>query len=175
MQGKMILVYTTAALIAINTQAQGLKAKLVAYRDCHPDAAALEYPIKPQQCGLYNQGLTFMIEGQNIALVDKDSLAISKLDVKGEDARFNRKGEPAYKTTPTPKVDENSTRAMFSIFLDSAAFCHGKLRCIRSNALCVSQARWLDYRYQHPLLGWLKAGDRAFTNVGSLVSIILAL
>jgi hypothetical protein len=82
MQGKMILVYRTAALIAINTQAQGLKAKLVAYKDCHPDAAALEYPIKPQQCGLYDQGLTFMIEGQNIALVDKDSLAVSKLEVK---------------------------------------------------------------------------------------------
>ena len=103
-------------------QAQDMKIRMVSYKDCHPDLKQLEFSDKPQQCSMSSQALTFMVEGSNIAAIDDKSLNFSKLEVKGKDIRYNRKGEESFKLGSFPKVDGNGEYAIFDVNFESAPF-----------------------------------------------------
>lgn len=104
--------------------AQDLSVRMVSYKDCHPDLKQLDFSDKPQQCGMSSQAITFMIEGRDIAVLDKKSLAFSKLEVGGRDVRYNRKGEAEFEMGSFPKVDDDGQYALFDVNLNSAPFGH---------------------------------------------------
>lgn len=103
-------------------QSQELSARMVAYKDCHSSIDSLDFSAKPQVCNMSSQAITFMVSGKNIAVIDKASLKISKLEIKGEDARYNRKGDDAFEFGSFPKVEDNGEYAIFDIELKSAPF-----------------------------------------------------
>lgn len=105
-------------------QSQEFNVKMVAYKDCHSSIKSLDFSAKPQVCNMSSQAMTFMIRGKNIAVIDKDSLKFSKLEVNGEDVRYNRKGDNTFEFGSFPKIEENGDYAIFDVELKSAPFGH---------------------------------------------------
>ncbi len=133
------------------TSAELLSAKLVAYKDCHQDARSLDSTTKPYQCGPFDQTLTYMVVGKNIAGFDKASFALSRLEVDGNDLRLNRKRNPTYKMGPTPKFDETGNHALFNVSLKHLPFgsvalasLDGSIDVITSERLIVEDRKELN-------------------------------
>jgi hypothetical protein len=104
------------------TLAQDFNVEMVAYKDCHPSLKSLDFVNKPQVCSMSSQAMTFMLKGKNIAVIDDKSLKLSKLEVNGEDVRFNRKGDETFEFGSFPKIDESGDYAIFDIELKSAPY-----------------------------------------------------
>jgi hypothetical protein len=123
---KLIIKLLTAGLFVFagSAQSQEFSVSRVAYKDCHSSINSLDFHAKPQVCNMSSQAITFMIRGQNIAVIDKDSLRFSKLDVGGKDVRYNRKGNNAVELGAFPIIDENGEYAVFDVELKSAPFGH---------------------------------------------------
>lgn len=107
-----------------SVQSQDLNVSVIAYKDCHPSINTLDFMAKPSVCNMSSQAITFMIRGKNIAVIDEDSLRFSKLEVRGEDVRYNRKGDNLFVFGPFPKIEENGEYAIFDVELKSAPFGH---------------------------------------------------
>lgn len=116
------LLFCFSVVSSSSVFSQDMSVSLVAYKDCHPDVGGLEFSMRPQLCSMSEQALSFMIKGNNIALVVKDSLDFSKLEVGGKDVRFNRKGDRAFEMGSFPQVDGNGEFAIFDVVIKSAPF-----------------------------------------------------
>ncbi|WP_444921696.1 hypothetical protein ACJJID_04720 [Microbulbifer sp. CnH-101-G] len=77
---------------------------------------------KPQQCAMASRSILFKVEGRDIAVVDSESLKFSKLEINGEDVRYNRKGEEKFKLGSFPKIDEDGNYAFVDIILEDGPF-----------------------------------------------------
>lgn len=119
---KIINIITVLLLCVGNVQAQNMQAKVIAYKDCHPNVNELDFQDKPHDCNMSQQTVTFMVEGKNIAIIDEESLKFSKLSVGNEDFRHNRKGDNKFKLGSFPQVDDDGKFAIFSVELDSIPF-----------------------------------------------------
>jgi hypothetical protein len=151
MRKRLVFIIICSVGIAMHSHAQEMEARLIAYKGCHPDVNHLDLRSKPQQCNPASQSVTFMIQGQNIAVVDQASLELSRLEVKGEDLRFNRRGDKAYKLSLSPKIDEEGKHAVFNITMKSVPFGHiastsleGSIDILTSKQLIIKEQAGLD-------------------------------
>jgi hypothetical protein len=124
MKHVMKTVAVSLLLFAGSAQSQDFSVSMVAYKDCHTSVNSLDFSAKPQVCNMSLQAITLMIRGQNIAVIDKESLKFSKLEVGGKDVRYNRKGDEVFELGSFPKIDENGEYAIFDVELKSAPFGH---------------------------------------------------
>lgn len=151
MKIKIIVTTLFISLFANNALAENMTIKMIAYKDCHPDVNKLDFASKPQTCNMSNQAMTFMVEGKNIAVLDKDSLNFSKLSIGDSDIRHNRKGDKNYSMGSFPKVDDNGNFAVFDIEFESAPFgkvssisIDGSLEILTSERVVVNENKGLD-------------------------------
>ncbi|MEM1155151.1 MAG: hypothetical protein AAGI44_13520 [Pseudomonadota bacterium] len=102
--------------------ADDMKVNLVGYHDCSAVLDGLGTDT-PQKCFGTKQRMTlnFMVEGQNIASVDEESLKVSVLQANGKDAMVNRRGDDAFSLGST-KVDDDGEYALFDVKLDQVPF-----------------------------------------------------
>ena len=122
MKYKVLALWAGISIAGGMANAQDMKVRMVGYKDCHPDLSKLTFEYKPQYCSMSQQSFTFMVEGQNIAVLDEDSLKLSKLEIDGKDILYNRKGDDNFKIGSFPKVDENGDFTVFDVNIKSAPF-----------------------------------------------------
>lgn len=121
-QGIAKLITSSILLLSQTALAQSYQAGMIAYKDCHEYVESLDFMAKPQLCNMSSQALTFMIRGDNIAVIDKSSLKLSRLEIAGKDMRYNRKGDKKYDFGSFPKVDEDGKYGIFDLELNSVPF-----------------------------------------------------
>ncbi len=163
-----LLLTSIIALNAAPAFAVSPTVQAIGYKSCGAFPESMGFGEKPQYC-MNHEGKTsvsFMVSGENIVSVKKETLKANTLTLNGADISTNRTGDPTYALGSFPKTSEDGTKLVFDVEIKNAPFAKNQKIAFDGTVDITTSEKMINLSHATDLTKEfeVKLGDYTITN-----------